>query len=109
MARPFMRFERPHLFLCHADDDDAFRRPESGTVSRHKRVFALAVHTPVFDFSRQSVAVNHYYFYVQDRDWGPALSQNRHVSAVSGEAVSQRSRVGQTMVAAPPHSLREPS
>ncbi len=29
--------------------------------------------TPVFDFSRQSVAVNHYYFYVQDRDWGPAF------------------------------------
>src|SRR6266508_3122777 len=30
-------------------------------------------HTPVFDFSRQSVAVNHYYFYVEDRDWGPAF------------------------------------
>src|SRR3954469_14615424 len=30
-------------------------------------------YTPVFDFSRQSVAVNHYYFYVQDRDWGPAF------------------------------------
>ena len=26
-----------------------------------------------FDFSRQSVAVNHYYFYVLDRDWGPAF------------------------------------
>jgi hypothetical protein len=26
-----------------------------------------------FDFSRQWVAVNHYYFYVQDRDWGPAF------------------------------------
>jgi hypothetical protein len=26
-----------------------------------------------FDFSRQSVAVNHYYFYVQDPDWGPAF------------------------------------
>src|SRR5262249_12420326 len=30
-------------------------------------------HTPVFDFSRQSVAVNHYYFYLQDREWGPAF------------------------------------
>ena len=30
-------------------------------------------HTPVFDFSRQSVAVNHYYFYVHDREWGPAF------------------------------------
>ena len=26
-----------------------------------------------FDFSRQPVAVNHYYFYVQDPDWGPAF------------------------------------
>ena len=26
-----------------------------------------------FDFSRQSVAVKQYYFYVQDRDWGPAF------------------------------------
>ena len=26
-----------------------------------------------FDFSRQPVAVNHYYFYVHDQDWGPAF------------------------------------
>ena len=26
-----------------------------------------------FDFSRQSVYVNHYYFYLQDRYWGPAF------------------------------------
>ena len=26
-----------------------------------------------FDFSRQSVFVNHYYFYVQDAEWGPAF------------------------------------
>jgi hypothetical protein len=26
-----------------------------------------------FDFSRQSVAVSHYYFYLQDREWGPAF------------------------------------
>jgi hypothetical protein len=26
-----------------------------------------------FDFSRQSVSVNHYYFYVLDRAWGPAF------------------------------------
>ena len=26
-----------------------------------------------FDFSRQLVAVNHYYFYVQDPEWGPAF------------------------------------
>jgi hypothetical protein len=27
----------------------------------------------LFEFSRQSVAVNHYYFSVQDREWGPAF------------------------------------
>ena len=27
----------------------------------------------LFEFSRQSVFVNHYYFYVQDREWGPAF------------------------------------
>jgi hypothetical protein len=26
-----------------------------------------------FDFSRQSVCVNHYYFYVQDLEWGPGF------------------------------------
>lgn len=26
-----------------------------------------------FDFARQSVFVNHYYFYVQDREWGPGF------------------------------------
>jgi hypothetical protein len=26
-----------------------------------------------FEFSRQPVAVNHYYFYVHDREWGPAF------------------------------------
>ena len=36
----------------------------------HKRRARKAV---TFDFSRQSVAVNHYYFYVQDREWGPAF------------------------------------
>jgi hypothetical protein len=27
----------------------------------------------LFDFSGQPVAVNHYYFYVQDPEWGPAF------------------------------------
>jgi hypothetical protein len=26
-----------------------------------------------FEFARETVAVNHYYFYVQDREWGPAF------------------------------------
>jgi hypothetical protein len=29
----------------------------------------------LFDFSRQSVAVKHVYFYVQDLEWGPASSR----------------------------------
>jgi hypothetical protein len=37
----------------------------------HKRADRGAAVT--FDFSRQAVAVNHYYFYVHDRDWGPAF------------------------------------
>ena len=41
-----------------------------------------------FDFSRQSVAVNHYYFYVQDPEWGP------------DQAMSRRSRMGEAAVAA---------
>jgi hypothetical protein len=28
---------------------------------------------PFFEFYRASVAVNHYYFYIQDRDWGPGF------------------------------------
>ena len=27
----------------------------------------------IFNFSRQAVAVKHFYFYVHDRDWGPAF------------------------------------
>jgi len=32
-----------------------------------------------FDFSRQSVAVNQVYFYVQDAEWGPALSRSARI------------------------------
>jgi hypothetical protein len=37
----------------------------------HKRYLSHGGVT--FDFSRQAVAVNHYYFYVQDPEWGPAF------------------------------------
>ena len=37
----------------------------------HKR--RLAHGGVTFDFTRQSVSVNHYYFYVHDREWGPAF------------------------------------
>jgi len=36
----------------------------------HRRRIQRAV---TFDFTRQSVFVNHYYFYFQDRDWGPGF------------------------------------
>jgi hypothetical protein len=42
-------------------------------------------HTPVFAFSRQSVAVNHYYFYVQDRAWGPAAKAKAAQAAEENE------------------------
>lgn len=44
-----------------------------------------------FDFSRQSVAVKQYYFYVQDREWGPAFLKIGTYLPLSGQAVSQRS------------------
>ena len=28
---------------------------------------------PHFEFGRQAVFVNHYYFYIYDREWGPAF------------------------------------
>jgi hypothetical protein len=37
----------------------------------HKR--RTATGSVTFDFSRQAVAVKHLYFYVHDRDWGPAF------------------------------------
>jgi hypothetical protein len=38
----FVGFEGPHLFLCHADEHDAFTRGEPGAVRRDELVFALA-------------------------------------------------------------------
>ena len=53
-----------------------------------------------FDFSRQSVAVNHYYFYVQDPDWGPAFLKFGTYLPYPDQAVSQRPRVGEATAAA---------
>jgi hypothetical protein len=49
-----------------------------GTAQEKMRAFkAHKRRTPTgsvtFDFSRQAVAVKHFYFYVHDRDWGPAF------------------------------------
>src|SRR5262249_39561045 len=65
-------------------------------------------HTPVCDFSRQPVAVNHYYFYVQDRDWGPAFLKIGTYLPYPVKLCSQRPRVDEAMAPAPPHSIREP-
>jgi hypothetical protein len=80
---PFVSFER-------VDSKDAFVAPYRARFTAREGVVLIGVaqekmrsfkahkrpgrgHTPVFDFSRQSVAVNHYYFYVHDREWGPAF------------------------------------
>ena len=42
-----------------------------------------------FDFSRQSVAVNHYYFYVQDAEWDRP-SEVWDLRPITDQAVSQR-------------------
>src|SRR5207245_5203617 len=43
VALPFMGLEGPHLFLSHADDDDAFAGGESGAVFRYKGILTRSV------------------------------------------------------------------
>src|SRR5262249_12046145 len=65
---------RPYRAQCAARDGVVIvgvAQEKMRSFKAHKR--QGRGHTPVFDFSRQSVAVNHYYFYVEDRDWGPAF------------------------------------
>ena len=40
-----------------------------------------------FDFTRQSVAVNHYYFYVQDREWVRRSSRLGLISHIRSSCV----------------------
>ena len=40
-----------------------------------------------FDFTRQSVAVNHYYFYVQDPDWGRRSSRSAPICPIRSSCV----------------------
>src|SRR5262245_48076995 len=80
----------PLVSFEHVDSKDAFVAPYRARFTAREGVVVIGVaqekmrsfkahkrpghgHTPVFDFSRQSVAVNHYYFYVHDREWGPAF------------------------------------
>src|SRR3954464_13759042 len=55
---PVVHFERGH-------------RKEPGAAEHRARF--TRVEGVLFEFSRQSVAVNHYYFYLQDREWGPGF------------------------------------
>jgi hypothetical protein len=80
---PIVQFERrqrkddvaaQHRARFQADEGVVF----IGVAQERQFSFKAAKHiTPPhavrFSFSRQSVAVNQYYFYVQDADWGPAF------------------------------------
>jgi hypothetical protein len=59
-----------------------------------------------FDFTRQSVAVNHYYFICRPR-LGTRLYQDRHVCTVPDQDLSERPRVGETTTAARADSVHQ--
>jgi hypothetical protein len=69
VARPYLeRAERERRHGCvmigvAQEKTWAWRGFRSGSRRAH----------PWFSYSRQTVFVNHYYFYVLDRDWGPAF------------------------------------
>jgi hypothetical protein len=50
---------------------------------------------PHFEFGRQAIFVNHYYFYIRDPDWGPAFIKTCAYAPFPGVGVSQWPRVGQ--------------
>jgi hypothetical protein len=58
----------------------------------HKEATQAAVS---FTFSRQPVYVNQLYFYVQDREWGPAFIKVGYLPALPSSRVFKRARVGQ--------------
>jgi len=60
-----------------------------------------------FDFTRQSVAVNHYYFYLQDPALGARLHQDRNLCAVPGQDLFERPRMGEATAAPAADPLRE--
>lgn len=80
---PLVQFERGQRKDDVAAQQRArFRAAEGvvfiGTAQERQFSFKATKHvTPPravhFSFSRQSVAVKHYYFYLQDADWGPAF------------------------------------
>ena len=80
---PLIAFERGQRKDDVVADDRARRPMDDGVVVigvAQEKMRAFKAHKRsgpqggvTFDFSRQSVAVNHYYFYVQDPDWGPAF------------------------------------
>ena len=47
-----------------------------------------------FDYSRQSVCVKHYYFYLQDS--GPGVYQDQYIRPICHKGLPKRPRVGET-------------
>jgi hypothetical protein len=58
-----------------------------------------------FEFSRQWVAVNQYYFYVHDREWGPAFVKIGTYLPLPRQALPQWPRVGEAAAPSPTHSV----
>jgi len=63
-----------HRARFTAEDGVVFVGVAQEKASSFKATKRVGTHGQVsFDFARQPVAVNHYYFYLQDREWGPAF------------------------------------
>jgi hypothetical protein len=50
---------------------------------------------PHFEFGRQELFVNHYYFYIRDPEWGPAFVKTCAYAPFPAWGLPQRPRVGQ--------------
>jgi len=79
---PFQRKQRKddvaawHRARFTAKDGVVFVGVAQEKASSFKATKRVGTHGQVsFDFARQPVAVNHYYFYLQDREWGRPSSR----------------------------------
>ena len=75
VARPYLHGRAPRSLRRGAHR----RRAGDGLAWRGSRDGGNDVRS-LFEFSRQSVSVNHYYFYVHDREWGPGVRQDLRVA-----------------------------
>lgn len=88
---------KDHVSLTIRCLDRGVAQEKARAFKAHKR--RLSERGVTFDFTRQSVSVNHYHVYLHDAQWGPAFIQDRHLSAVSDQGLLERARVGQTTTA----------